>query len=159
MRGLVWILITSGTLGVLAFPRAEAHGGGGVAGGRLAAPSIHGGPVAHGVHNRIVHRPRLAGHRFVNHPLRLRQSARAFPMTIPWWGSVWPGDWSSAYSYQPAQQVEATPEPPQVIVIGGDSEKRVTAPSEQTLDYSYAQGCQAIPNGYHCDVPGPGAAP
>jgi hypothetical protein len=90
----------------------------------------------------------------VHHPLHEHQFARTIPMTIPWWGSIWPGDWWPGLNYQLPQQVQASSAQPQIIVIGGDSEGRVAETPEATPDYTYVPGCHAIPNGYHCDVPG-----
>lgn len=64
-----------------------------------------------------------------------------------WWPDWWAGDSQIAVS-PPAP--EAPPQP-QVIVIRTDGQGRMDA--EPAPDYSYA-GCQAIPNGFHCDIGG-----
>jgi hypothetical protein len=97
--------------------------------------------------------------------------ATGFPNTVPtqfqsgfpgqwgagWIGPVggwsWPGDWGTGgyygYAYPPAQQ--APPPEPQVIVIRGDGQGRMTT-AEAPADFSYVKGCHAIANGYHCDA-------
>ena len=47
------------------------------------------------------------------------------------------------------------PTKPIVIVLSNPPEHTVP---ESPRDYSYVSGCRAIPNGYHCDIPGNEAA-
>lgn len=153
MRFLIPLSITAAVLGVAALRPAEARSVGGASGGRgIAAFSTRAGPVAHGLPS-FVRRPQLSSNRLLHPPLHEHQFARTIPMTIPWWGSIRPGDWWPGYGYQLPQQVQASSAQPQITIIGGGSEGRVAETPETTPDYSYVPGCHAIPNGYHCDVP------
>jgi hypothetical protein len=149
MQSLLRLPITVVVLGVVALSQAEAHRAGGVVDGQgLAATSVHARPVVHGFRGNFVHRPRFTS----NRPVVQRHFARVFPLIIPWSGGIWPGDGWPGYGYQPVQQGDAPPEPPQVIVIHERSEGRMTATPEPTPDDSYIRGCRAIANGYHCDL-------
>jgi len=139
--------------GLLAISQADAHGGG--AGG-------HGGGVHGGFHVGIRTGPLVRSPGFVRHQPVARFANRFIPNRFlpnrfnngfrnanawPWGGWGWGDDWwpGSGYAYQPVQQA---PVPPQVIVIHADDQGRM-----QTADVSYVEGCRAIPNGYHCDLP------
>lgn len=150
MRCRVRLLALPAVLGVVSIAQAEAH----VIGGAVGL-SVHIGPLAHGFHHGFVRRPGLAHNLhaglFPHHPLR-HQFVRPLQSAIPWWGGAWPGDWWPAYAYQPAQQTEAPPSQPEIVVIQGNGPEHMTK-AETIPDYSYVPGCRAIANGYHCDAP------
>jgi len=52
----------------------------------------------------------------------------------------------------PLTEPQAAAEP-EVIIIGSRNALQEKTAPETPPDYSYA-GCHAIPNGYHCDLPG-----
>jgi hypothetical protein len=94
----------------------------------------------------------LIAHRFVHRQFARTGFQNSFPVVWGNWG--WPvGDWTpDGYAYQPIQQAQEAPLEPQVIVIHDESPGRMIT-AEATPDYSYVQGCRAIANGYHCDIP------
>jgi hypothetical protein len=141
-------------LSLLAAPQAEARGGHGGHGSCGSHSGVHVGGrgvilyTGRFVQPGFLHDPKVArrsvgDNRFLNH------AYVGFP-----WGGFWPGygDWPTGYTYQPLQQVPTPPQPPQVIVIRTDGNRRMATADAQP-DISYVKGCYAIPNGYHCDTP------
>jgi hypothetical protein len=124
---------------------ALARGGGGFTMSRFApASSAHPHPS--------IRRNLLAPRTFARDGAGLRfqhrnQSDNALPIGIwPYWPSI-----DATSEPLPSQRSEPAPS---VIVISGSpggAPQRV-AP-DTPADYSYAAGCHAIPNGYHCDAP------
>ena len=136
-------------LGMLAISsHVDARGGGGGFGGGFSRGFIHVAPSAHamnGFHRQSIVRRRV----FAARQSRQRSAQTVFPIG----GGDWLPDWGPSDSqiaeYPPA------PDPlsqPQVIVIHPDNRGPTVA--EAAPDYGYIPGCQAIPNGYHCDPGG-----
>lgn len=91
------------------------------------------------------HQGMAIGHnfRFHGHP----RSQQSVPVLI------WPY-YPYFESYSPATSAtdtEPSPEP-QIIVMPNNPQPQRTAGQESHLDFSYVGGCNAIPNGYHCDT-------
>lgn len=122
-------------LGLFAIPQADAligtgmSWGGGDHGGGFTG--FHGGTVViRTTSGTIVRRPgfmrqRPAG-RFVNKPFLHRFANKGFQDGFPfgWGGLGWSiGDWWP-YAYQPVQQAEEPPAPPEIININIDSQGR-----------------------------------
>jgi hypothetical protein len=156
MRVLRYLIVPV-VLGLLAAPQADARGGGGGGGGRGGGfVGVHVG--ARGVALRA------GGGAIVRHQSLAPFAARGFPRQFarnnfqngfPAWGGGWGwpiGDWwPGEYGYQPVQQIQDPPAQPQVIFIRSDGNGRMQT-TEAGPDYSYIEGCHAIPNGYHCDT-------
>ncbi len=163
MRCVAQLSIVMAILGCLPVAHVNAHGAaGGAGGGGVGAFALHQGPAALGLRGGFARGPGFAHSRraiaLAHRPLRQARFARAFQMTLPvWWGGIWlgyPGDWWSGNDYQPAQLSETPPPQPQVIVINADANPRLAGTDTITMpDYGYVQGCHAIANGYHCDLP------
>ena len=126
-------------LSVIPTPLA-ARGSGGAGGGPIVS---HRMTASHTVRSRH----EFGRQRIAHHPASRHFAGQQ--TILPIWPDGWGPD--ESYVYQPVQQTEAPPPEPQVIVMridgGGHTETAAATP-----DLSYAQGCHAIPNGYHCDV-------
>jgi hypothetical protein len=154
MRALRWSIAPI-LVGFLAIPQAvDARGGGGGRGGGFHGGTFHGAFHSGNGFRRpgFVRHPqvaRFADRRFFRDRRFADNLQNGFPA---WWGGWgWGYDWpDNGYGYQPVQPAQDAPLQPQVIVIRSDGDGRMT--TDEAPDYSYVQGCHAIPNGYHCDT-------
>lgn len=156
-----------GLLGTGIMSPALARGGGGGGGGGSPALARGGGGGGGGGHGLSTLRfparisPILRTGRFgtpgiVGGPRNFQNNVFRRGGAFPNSGlaGIWPYPWWPTDT-MPAQVGTAVPSAPQVIVISSSNyaQGRIPPTPGDPPDYSYVPGCQAIPNGYHCETP------